>query len=53
VDISILKPLPRKYGPQGFFYEAAYELAACFGPELLFGMVHDGYVLGVVAAKYS
>jgi hypothetical protein len=52
VNISVLKPLRRGFGPEGPYYEADYELAACFGPELSFGLIYDDEVLGGVTAKY-
>ena len=53
VDVSVLKPLERKFGKAGFYYEVSYDLAACFGSELIFGLVHEGKVMGHVTAKYS
>ena len=53
VDVSVLKPLERKFGSRGFYYEVSYELAACFGSELVFGLVYNGKVMGCVTAKYS
>jgi len=53
VDVSSLKPLQRQYGKSGPYYEVVYELAVNFGPELLFGLVHKGRVMGQVAARYN
>lgn len=53
VDVSSLKPLERKFGSRGFYYEVSYELAVSFGPELVFGLVRQGRVMGSAVAKYA
>jgi hypothetical protein len=53
VDVSSLKPLERRFGSRGFYYEVTYELAVLFGPELVFGLLRNGKVMGSVVAKYT
>lgn len=40
------------YGTQGIYYQVDYELGVAFGSELIFGLIHEGKVLGSAAAKY-
>jgi len=41
-----------KSGPRGVYYRVDYELGVAFGAELIFGLIHNGKVVGSAAAKY-
>jgi hypothetical protein len=40
-------------GKRGAFYEVRYNLALCFGPELIFSFRHEDTVVGSVVSKYN
>jgi hypothetical protein len=51
-DLTPLKPFSMKYGARGVYYQVDYELGVAFAAELIFGIIHNGKVIGSAAAKY-
>ena len=52
VDLTQLRPFPRKIGKLGPYYRADFDVGVSFGPEIRYGLMRDGIVLGSIVAKY-